>query len=39
MDDVEAAVSAAGEVGINGVLFKDTAQAIAEIEACIEAAE
>ena len=35
LDDVEAAVSAAREVGIHGILFKDNAQAIAEIEACI----
>ena len=39
LDDVEAAVSAAREVGINGILYKDNTQAIAEIEACIRAQE
>ena len=39
LDDVEAAVSAAREVGINGILYKDNTQAIAEIEACVRIQE
>ncbi len=37
LDDVEASVSAARECGLYGVLFRDTAQAIADIEACLQA--
>jgi epoxide hydrolase-like predicted phosphatase len=38
LDDVEANVAAARELGIRGILFRDTAQAIADIEACLQAA-
>jgi putative hydrolase of the HAD superfamily len=37
LDDREGAVDPACEFGIHGILFKDNAQAIAEIEACIQA--
>jgi epoxide hydrolase-like predicted phosphatase len=37
LDDVEAAVAAARELGIHAILFRDTTQAIADIEACLEA--
>jgi putative hydrolase of the HAD superfamily len=35
LDDVEAAVDAARELGIHAILFRDTAQAITDIEACL----
>lgn len=35
LDDVEAAVTAARALGIHAILFKDTAQAIADVEACL----
>jgi putative hydrolase of the HAD superfamily len=35
LDDVPQAIEAAQEVGIHGIVFKNTAQAIADIEACI----
>ncbi len=35
LDDYEAAVDAAREFGIHGILFKDNAQAIADIQACL----
>lgn len=37
LDDVEEAVMAAREVGIRAIQFKDNRQAIAEIEACLQA--
>jgi len=37
LDDREGAVDPACELGIHGILFKNTAQAIADIEACIQA--
>jgi putative hydrolase of the HAD superfamily len=37
LDDVEVCVSAAREFGIRAIRFRDTAQAIAEIEACLAA--
>lgn len=37
LDDVEIIVAAAREFGIHGILFKETSQAIAEIEACLAA--
>ena len=37
LDDIEASVAAAREFGIQAILFSDTAQAIADIEACLEA--
>ena len=37
LDDREGAVDPACEFGIHGILFKDNAQAIAAIEACIQA--
>lgn len=37
LDDVGEAVDAAREIGIHAILFKATAQAIADIEACLEA--
>jgi glucose-1-phosphatase len=37
LDDREQAVDAARDHGIHGIVFKDTAQAIADIEACIKA--
>ena len=36
LDDVQEAVDAARSLGIHGFQFRDTAQAIADIEACIE---
>jgi putative hydrolase of the HAD superfamily len=36
LDDVEAAVTAARKLGIHAFLFNDNAQAIADIEACLE---
>ncbi len=39
LDDREGAISAANEYGIHGILFKDNSQAIADIEACIQAAQ
>jgi epoxide hydrolase-like predicted phosphatase len=38
LDDVELSVAAAREYGIHAILFKDTAQAIADIQACLQAA-
>jgi epoxide hydrolase-like predicted phosphatase len=35
LDDVEVCVSAAREFGIQAILFRDTAQAIADIEVCL----
>lgn len=37
LDDVDAAVVAARELGINAILFRNTSQAIADIEALLEA--
>jgi epoxide hydrolase-like predicted phosphatase len=37
LDDVEEAVSAARELGIHAIHFKDNSQAIADIEACLQA--
>ncbi len=37
LDDVEGHVDAAREIGINAILFKETTQAIADIESCLEA--
>jgi epoxide hydrolase-like predicted phosphatase len=37
LDDVEAAVAAAHELGIHAIRFQNTAQAIADIEACLAA--
>lgn len=37
VDDVEESIVAAREVGMNAIVFKDTAQAIADIEACLAA--
>ena len=37
LDDHERPVAAAGKLGINAILFQDTAQAIAAIEACLQA--
>lgn len=37
LDDVDAAVAAARELGIHAILFRDTAQAIADINTCLEA--
>ncbi len=37
LDDVELSVAAAREYGIHAILFKDTAQAIADILACLQA--
>ena len=37
LDDVEAAVAAAREFGMRAILFRDNAQAIADIEACLAA--
>lgn len=37
LDDVEGHLDAAREFGINAILFKETIQAIADIEACLEA--
>lgn len=37
LDDVAAIVSAARELGIHAILFEETAQAIADIEACLQA--
>lgn len=38
LDDVEVCVAAARELGIHAVLFHNTAQAIADIEACLHVA-
>lgn len=38
LDDVEVSVAAAREYGIHAILFKDTAQALADIQACLQAA-
>jgi putative hydrolase of the HAD superfamily len=35
LDDVEITVNAARELGIQAILFRETAQAIADIEACL----
>ena len=35
LDDVEANVTAARDLGAHGILFTGTAQAIADIEACL----
>jgi len=35
LDDVAQSVDAAREIGIRGILFRETAQAIADIEACL----
>ena len=37
LDDRDGAIDPACELGIHGIVFKDTAQAIADIEACIKA--
>ncbi len=37
LDDVDQSVAAARELGIHAIQFKETAQAIADIEACLEA--
>lgn len=37
LDDVGGHINAAGEFGIHGILFRNNAQAIAEIEVCIRA--
>ena len=37
LDDHERAVVAARELGIHAILFQNTAQAIAAIEACLQA--
>ncbi len=37
LDDWEANIAAAREFGIHGILFKENAQAIADIQACIQA--
>lgn len=37
LDDAEACVAGARALGMHAVLFRDTAQAIAEIEACLQA--
>lgn len=37
LDDVEVCVDAARETGIHAILFKETTQAIADIEACLRA--
>ena len=37
LDDIEENVAAARELGIHAILFKDTAQAIADIQACLQA--
>jgi len=37
LDDAEVCVAGAREVGMHAVLFRDTAQAIAEIEGCLQA--
>jgi FMN phosphatase YigB (HAD superfamily) len=39
LDDVEESVAAARELGIHTILFKETAQAIAGIEACLRVGE
>jgi putative hydrolase of the HAD superfamily len=39
LDDVEEAVAAARELGIHAIHFKETSQAIADIEACLQANE
>lgn len=37
LDDVERSVAAAREFGIHAILFRETRQAIAEIQACLQA--
>ncbi|MDP9374501.1 MAG: HAD-IA family hydrolase [Chloroflexota bacterium] len=37
LDDVEVCAAAAREFGMRAILFRDTAQAIADIQACLEA--
>jgi hypothetical protein len=37
LDDVPGHVTAARELGIQAILFKETAQALAEVQACLEA--
>ena len=37
LDDREPAIDAAREFGMHGILFKDNAQAIADIQACLQA--
>jgi putative hydrolase of the HAD superfamily len=37
LDDVEMNVTAAREHGIHALLFRDTAQAIAEVQSCLQA--
>ena len=37
LDDVDACVDAAREIGIHAILFKETTQAISDIEACLQA--
>jgi len=37
LDDREAAIDAAREYGMHGILFKENAQALADIQACIQA--
>lgn len=39
LDDVAGHVAAARELGIQAILFKETAQAIADIEACVQASQ
>jgi len=39
LDDAEMCVTGANAVGIHGILYRDTAQAIAAIEACIAACQ
>jgi hypothetical protein len=37
LDDYEPCVAAAREFGIHAILFKETTQAITEVQACLEA--
>jgi putative hydrolase of the HAD superfamily len=37
LDDVEVCVAAARELGMHAILFRDTAQAIADLQACLAA--
>ena len=37
LDDREPAIEAARQAGMHGILFKNNAQAIADIQACIQA--
>jgi putative hydrolase of the HAD superfamily len=39
LDDVEECVAGAREVGIHGIVYRDNAQAIADVEVCIAANE